>query len=199
MYDLQDDHVTSEETTNYKATADGKKEMQLERLEMNQYNFYPSLEITLVNDTPELRQQMTELGIIIDNTHSTVLKGIDQYLTIVLQVREKMRRRYSYTRTPFRLCKVEDFKKRKLLVQKRGQDRFEKRFCPDTEEYRVQNLRNMEGVISFSVNIEKCNVASNPNCKNIENEQFDKIMKNLYFTLNYLQESAELNNYDLGE
>ena len=76
---------------------------------------------------------------------------------------------------------------------------FEKRLCPSTKDYSVKNLRGMDDMIDFRVNIEKCNTRINPNCKVVTDEEFDEIMKKMYFTVNYLQESAELNNYELDE
>jgi hypothetical protein len=41
-------------------------------------------------------------------------------------------------------------------------------------------------MIDFSITIEKCNKITNPNCKSVSNEEFDNIMKKMYFTVNYL-------------
>ena len=71
---------------------------------------------------------------------------------------------------------------------------YERRLCPDLDDYKVENLRNMDSYVSFSINIEKCT----KDCKQFDDKGFDEIMNKVYFTLYYLQESAELNNYDLG-
>ena len=82
MYDTTDDIVSAEETTNYKYSADGKKQMQLERLDMQDYNFFPSLDVTLMNDSPMVKNFLNDLGIF--KNGQVVLERLNQYITIVL-------------------------------------------------------------------------------------------------------------------
>ena len=123
-----------------------------------------------------------------------VVEELNKYISIVLQVKHSENDHVYYQRSKFRNCRLQDFENRQFAVLETKIEHYERRLCPDLDDYKVQNLRNMDNYVSFSINIEKCT----KNCNLFDNSMFDDIMSKVYFTLYYLQESAELNNYDLG-
>ena len=110
MFDLDDDRVTSEETTNYKYDEDGEKQMKYQTLEIKDFNFFPTLDVHPMNNGPELISHLSLLGLFKDG--HLVAEELSKYISIVLQVKHTDEDDIYYQRSKFRKCRLEDFEDR---------------------------------------------------------------------------------------
>jgi len=137
-----------------------------------------------------------------EDTFPIDLQKLSLYFEFQLNMRRRTKGKSSYKISNFRKCKIEDFTRHGFEIGEFERSIYLNRFCPEIDDKVLDDYRVMNGYTnytdrnSFAVEIIKCNINKNKNCKS-END-IAKVLDLIYFTFYYLEESIQFANNKLG-